>query len=93
MDNALREFFETARKQAEKIAEAVLKAEEALAETLLPLIEQMAEALAEIIPLAIVDVRRRAAYTPTKKDAPKKLGAERTAKPYARRKFCARSRI
>ena len=91
--DALREFCATFRKQTEKIAEAVYKAAEELAETLAPLIESMTKELAELLPLVVEEVRRRAVYRPTKKDAPRKLGAERKIRQHPQPRYCARSRI
>ena len=77
--DALREFCETFRKQAEKIAEAFFEGAEKLAETLAPLIESMTKELAELLPMVLEEIRRGCAYIPTKKDAPRKLGAVRDA--------------
>lgn len=77
--DALREFCATFRKQTEKIAEAFFEGAEKLAETLAPLIEGATKALAALLPMVLEEIRRGCAYTPTKKDAPRKLGAVRDA--------------
>lgn len=77
--DALREFCATFGEQDEKIAEAFFEGAEKLAETLAPLIEGATKALAELLPLLIEEVRRRAVYRPTKKDAPRKTGRPHAA--------------
>lgn len=77
--DALREFCETLARQAEKIAAAVFESAEKLAETLTPLFEEAAKALSALLPMVLEEIRRGCAYKPTKKDAPRKLGAVRDA--------------
>ena len=77
--DALREFCETARKQAEKIAEAVYKAAAELVETLAPLFEEAAKALSALLPMVLEEIRRGCEYKPTKKDAPRKTGRPHAA--------------
>ena len=89
----LRAFYETAVKQAEEIAEAFFEGAEKLAEALAPLTEVLTKELAELLPLVVEEVRRRAVYRPTKKDAPRKLGAERKIRQHPQPRYCARSRI
>ena len=77
--DALREFCETVRKQAEKIAAAVNEAAEKLAETLAPLIEEAAKALSALLPMVLEEIRRGCVYKPTKKDAQRKTGRPHAA--------------
>ena len=79
LNDALREFYETVREQAAKIAEAVREGAEKLAETLTPLCEEAAEVLAALLPLVLEEIRRGCAYKPTKKDAPRKTGRPHAA--------------
>lgn len=79
LNDVLREFYETVREQAAKIAEAVREGAEKLAETLTPLFVEATKALSALLPMILEEIRRGCAYKPTKKDAPRKTGRPHAA--------------
>lgn len=92
-EELLRAFYDIAVQQAEKIASAVFECAETIAETLAPLITEAADLLCELLPLVVEEIRRKAEYRPTKKDAPRRLGAERKISHHPQPRYCARSQI